>query len=239
MANFSNVPRHVAIIMDGNGRWAKIRKKPRTFGHAEGVKVLDKIISRAQDVGVEFLTLYAFSTENWNRSESEVSFLMNLFADKLREYISERNDKNKFKFNIIGSKDKLSDEILDLSGKLVEKTSSNDGITVNIAFNYGSQTEIIDSVKKIVTEYKNGQIRDIEEINEKKFEKYLYTKDQPPVDLLIRTGGEKRVSNFLLWQISYAELVFTNILWPDFSSDDFDEAICEFNCRIRKFGTVL
>lgn len=239
MTNFSSIPKHVAIIMDGNGRWAQIRNKPRTFGHAEGVKILDDIASHAEKIGIKFLTLYAFSTENWNRSGNEVSFLMNLFENKLREYISDNGRKNKFKFNIIGSKNGLTDEILNLSDELVNKSATNNGITINIAFNYGSRTEIIDSVRKIASEYKNGQIKNINDINEEKFNEYLYTKGQPSVDLLIRTGGEMRISNFLLWQLSYAELIFTKVLWPDFSNNDFDEAIHEFNRRTRKFGAII
>lgn len=236
--SLSSIPTHVAIIMDGNGRWAKNRGKPRTFGHLQGVKTLNNIVSHAQDIGIKFLTLYAFSTENWNRSHVEVSFLMDLFSKKLNEYIS-GNKNSKLKINIIGSKSRLSEKILRLSEKLTEKTKLNSGMTVNIAFNYGARSEIVSACKKIACEYKDRIIENLEDITEEKFGGFLYTRDQPDVDLLIRTGGEFRISNFLLWQISYSELFFTKTLWPDFSNDDFDKAISDFRLRVRRFGDVI
>ena len=216
--SLSSIPTHVAIIMDGNGRWAKNRGKPRTFGHLQGVETLNNIVSHAQNLGIKFLTLYAFSTENWNRSHSEVSFLMDLFSKKLNEYISD-DKNNKLKINIIGSRSRLSGKILRLSEDLTEKTKLNSGMTLNVAFNYGGRSEIIDASRKIAYKYKKGIIKNLDDITEEKFGKFLYTHDQPDVDLLIRTGGEFRVSNFLLWQISYSELFFTKTLWPDFSND--------------------
>lgn len=236
--SLSSIPTHVAIIMDGNGRWAKNRGKPRTFGHLQGVETLNNIVSHAQNLGIKFLTLYAFSTENWNRSHSEVSFLMDLFSKKLNEYISD-DKNNKLKINIIGSRSRLSGKILRLSEELTEKTKLNSGMTLNVAFNYGGRSEIVDASRQIAYKYKKGIIKNLDDITEEKFGKFLYTHDQPDVDLLIRTGGEFRVSNFLLWQISYSELFFTKTLWPDFSNDDFDKAISEFNLRVRKFGSIF
>ena len=227
------LPRHVAIIMDGNGRWAKSRGMVRSFGHVEGVKSIERIVSYSNKIGIKFLTLYAFSTENWNRSKSEVDFLMKIFKEKLTKLIS---DERNFKYRLIGKKERISKDIIDLSDALEEKTKLNDGINLNIAFNYGSKQEIIDASKKIAQDYKSGVLESLEFLNENNFNDYLYTYDQPDVDLLIRTGSEKRLSNFLLWQSSYAELVFVDTLWPDFSESDFDKCIEEFESRNRRFG---
>lgn len=227
------LPQHVAIIMDGNGRWAKSRGMIRSFGHVEGVKSVERIVNHSNKIGIKFLTLYAFSTENWNRSESEIDFLMKIFKEKLNQLIS---DKRNFRYRLIGRKENVSKDIIDLSDTLEEKTKFNDGINLNIAFNYGSKQEIIDATKKIAQDYKSGILEDLNTLNENKFNSYLYTYDQPDVDLLIRTGSEKRMSNFLLWQSSYAELIFLNTFWPDFSESDFDKCIEEFNSRNRRFG---
>ena len=229
----NDIPNHVAIIMDGNGRWAKSRGMIRSFGHAEGIKSIERIANYSNKIGIKFLTLYAFSTENWNRSESEIDFLMKIFKEKLNQLIS--NQRN-FKYRLIGKKENISKDIIDLSDTLEEKTKFNDGINLNIAFNYGSKQEIIDASKKIARDYKSGILENLNTLNENKFNSYLYTYDQPNVDLLIRTGSEKRLSNFLLWQSSYAELIFVNTLWPDFSESDFDKCIEEFNSRNRRFG---
>ena len=229
------IPEHVAIIMDGNGRWAEMRGKNRTFGHLEGVKTADKIISYAEKIGIRFLTLYAFSTENWNRSKIEVEFLIKIFKKKLEEAIS--NQKRNIKFQVIGEKEKISNNIINLINILEEKTRLNNGMTLNIAFNYGSKSEIVNSVKLIVNNIKNQKIN-LENITKENFNNYLYTKNQPDVDLLIRTGGEYRISNFLLWQIAYAELFFTKTLWPNFSEKDFENAILEFNKRERRYGRI-
>ena len=229
------IPEHVAIIMDGNGRWAEMRGKNRTFGHLEGVKTADKIISYAEKIGIRFLTLYAFSTENWNRSKIEVEFLMKIFKKKLEEAIS--NQKRNIKFQVIGEKEKISNNIINLINILEEKTRLNNSMTLNIAFNYGSKSEIVNSVKLIVNNIKNQKIN-LENITKENFNNYLYTKNQPDVDLLIRTGGEYRISNFLLWQIAYAELFFTKTLWPNFSEKDFENAILEFNKRERRYGRI-
>ena len=227
------LPRHVAIIMDGNGRWAKSRGMVRSFGHVEGVKSIERIVSYSNKIGIKFLTLYAFSTENWNRSKSEVDFLMRIFKEKLTKLIY---DERNFKYRLVGKKERISKDIIDLSDALEEKTKLNDGINLNIAFNYGSKQEIIDASKKIAQDYKSGVLESLESLNENNFNDYLYTHDQPDVDLLIRTGSEKRLSNFLLWQSSYAELVFVDTLWPDFSESDFDKCIEEFESRNRRFG---
>jgi len=227
------LPKHVAVIMDGNGRWAKSRGMIRSFGHAEGIKSVERIVSYSNKIGIKFLTLYAFSTENWNRSKSEVDFLMKIFKEKLTKLIS---DERNFKYRLIGKKERISKDIIDLSNALEEKTKFNDGINLNIAFNYGSKEEIIDASKKIARDYKSGVLESLDSLNENNFNDYLYTHDQPDVDLLIRTGSEKRLSNFLLWQSSYAELVFVDTLWPDFSESDFDKCIEEFESRNRRFG---
>lgn len=229
------LPKHVAIIMDGNGRWAKSRGMVRSFGHVEGVKSIERIVSYSNKIGIKFLTLYAFSTENWNRSKSEIDFLMRIFKEKLTKLIS---DERNFKYRLIGKKERISKDIIDLSDALEEKTKLNDGINLNIAFNYGSKQEIINASKKIAQDYESGVLENLNSLNENNFNDYLYTYDQPDVDLLIRTGSEKRLSNFLLWQSSYAELVFVDTLWPDFSESDFDKCIEEFESRNRRFGRV-
>lgn len=229
------IPKHVAIIMDGNGRWAKIQGKNRTFGHLEGIKTADKIISYAEKIGIKFLTLYAFSTENWNRSKTEVKFLMKIFKKKLEEAIL--NQKRNIKFQVIGEKEKISKNILNLIYTLEQKTRLNTGMILNIAFNYGSKSEIINSVKLIINNIKNKKVN-LDNITKESFNNYLYTKNQPDVDLLIRTGGEYRISNFMLWQIAYAELFFTKIFWPDFSEQDLNNAILEFNKRERRYGKI-
>jgi undecaprenyl diphosphate synthase len=219
--------------MDGNGRWAKLRGKNRTFGHLEGVKTADKIISYASNVGIKFLTLYVFSTENWKRSKIEVEFLMNIFKKKLEEAIDRQ--KRNIKFRVIGEKEGVSNSILNLIHTLEEKTKLNTGMILNIAFNYGAQSEILNSFKLVINDLKNKKI-DLESINKENFDNYLYTQNQPDVDLLIRTGGEFRLSNFLLWQVAYAELFFTKTFWPDFSEKDLESAILEFNKRERRYG---
>ena len=227
------IPKHVAIVMDGNGRWAKNLGKPRTFGHVEGIKALERIVKYSQKIKIKHLTLYAFSTENWNRPKLEVDFLMTMFKSKLKSLIYDSDLR--FRYKLLGSRENISKNILELSDMLEEKTKSNEDLYLNIAFNYGSRKEIIDASKKIAEEYKFGKIDDI---NEDTFNDYLYTSGQPDVDLLIRTGKEKRLSNFLLWQSSYAELIFTDVFWPDFSESELDKCIKEFNERERKFGRI-
>ena len=229
------IPNHVAIIMDGNGRWASQKGKPRIYGHKKGVESFDKIVRYGKKIGIKFMTFYAFSTENWQRPAKEVSFLMELFRNNLKKSILDEN--NGIKINIIGEKYNLPDEIVKLSEFLQEKTKFNDEMVLNLAISYGSRQEILNATRKISDKCVKKEIN-IENIDENVFNKYLYTSDQPDVDLLIRTGGEQRISNFLLWQISYAELFFTKTYWPDFSESNLDEAIEEFNNRSRRFGKL-
>ena len=229
------IPNHVAIIMDGNGRWASQKGRPRIFGHSKGVESFDKIVRYGKKIGIKFMTFYAFSNENWQRPAKEVSFLMELFRNKLKKSILDEN--NGIKINIIGEKQNLPNEILRLSESLQEKTKFNDEMVLNLAISYGSRQEILNATRRIAGQCVKKEIN-IENIDEDVFNKYLYTSGQPDVDLLIRTGGEQRISNFLLWQISYAELFFTKTYWPDFSESNLDEAIEEFNNRSRRFGKL-
>lgn len=227
MANI--VPKHIAIIMDGNGRWAEKRGLARNFGHMEGAKALRRTVEYLGEIGVEYLTVYAFSTENWNRPENEVNALMNLFL----KYIKNEEKslmKNGIKFYVSGSMEKVSDELLKGIKNIEEKTKNNKNMILNIAFNYGGRKEIIDAVNKIIESREKN-------ITEEKFKKYLYN-DFPDPDLVIRSGGENRISNFLLWQIAYSEIYVTDVLWPDFTSKDLDKAIEEYSNRNRRFGGI-
>lgn len=223
------IPQHVAIIMDGNGRWAKKRFLPRTAGHNEGAKNLKKIIEHAKNIGIKYLTVYAFSTENWKRSEDEVKALMFLFKSYLKKEEKEFNEKN-VKVMISGRRDHMSKDIIEVMDHIIEKTSQNNGITLNIAFNYGGRAEIIDAINKILESDKKN-------IDENEFRKYLYV-DIPDPELVIRTSGEMRISNFLLWQIAYSEIYVTEKLWPEFSKEDLEQAISFFSNRERRFGGV-
>lgn len=223
------VPNHIAIIMDGNGRWAKKRGFPRTFGHREGAVALRKIIIHAARIGVKYLTVYAFSTENWKRSQEEVSALMFLFKNYIKN--EEKNImENNIRFMVSGRKDNVNSSLLEAIDKLQEKSRDNTGLTFNIAFNYGGRSEIIDAVNKIL---KSGKAN----ITEEEFSSYLYN-DIPDPELLIRTSGELRISNFLLWQIAYSEIYITDTLWPDFNEQELEKAIEVFNRRDRRFGGV-
>ena len=223
------VPNHIAIIMDGNGRWAKKRGLPRTFGHKEGAAALRKIITHAAKLGIKYLTVYAFSTENWKRSQEEVSALMFLFKSYIKN--EEKNImENNIKFMVSGRRENVSESLLEAIDKLQEKSKNNSGLTFNIAFNYGGRAEIIDAVNKIL---KSGKTS----IDEVEFSKYLYN-DIPDPELLIRTSGELRISNFLLWQIAYSEIYITDTLWPDFDEKELDKAIESYEKRDRRFGGV-
>lgn len=223
------VPKHIAIIMDGNGRWAKKRGLPRTFGHKEGAAALRKIITHAAEIGVKYLTVYAFSTENWKRSQEEVNALMFLFKSYIKN--EEKNImENNIRFMVSGRKENVSESLLEAIDKLQDKSKNNTGLTFNIAFNYGGRAEIIDAVNKIL---KSGK----ESIDEEEFSKYLYN-DIPDPELLIRTSGELRISNFLLWQIAYSEIYITDTLWPDFDERELDIAIESYMKRDRRFGGV-
>ncbi len=229
-----NLPKHIAIIMDGNRRWAKQKGMPSSFGHKEGAKTLEKIVRYANKIGVKHITVYAFSTENWRRTEEEVSTLMGLFQSYLDDY-SKRADSENIKVNIIGNKTGLSEKMKDSIKKCMERTKDNTGIIFNIALNYGGRDELLHAIKSIANQVKENQI-EIEQITEKTISDNLYTKDQPDPDLLIRTSGEIRLSNFLPWQLVYSEFLFIEKYWPDFNEQDLDEAIKVYQHRNRKFG---
>ena len=229
-----SMPRHIAIIMDGNRRWAKAKGKPASFGHKEGAKTLEKIVRYANKIGLEYITVYAFSTENWKRAEEEVKALMMLLQNYLDEY-SKRADTENIRVKILGDITALSEGMQKSILKCMERTKDNTGVTFNIALNYGGRDEIVKAVKKIATDIKENKI-DIKDITEEMVSNNLYTKGEPDPDLLIRTSGELRLSNFLPWQLVYSEFLFIDKNWPDFEESDLDEAIIEYQKRTRKFG---
>lgn len=231
-----NMPQHIAIIMDGNGRWARRRGLPRSAGHRFGAQKLKEIVLFANQIGLKYLTVYAFSTENWKRPKDEVDNLMNL----LREFFDtdvENLINNNIRIRVIGDISRLDMDIQERIFSAEKRTEKKDGLCVVIALNYGGRNEIISAVKNLALDIKNGKI-DVDEIDEETFKNYLYTKDIPDPDLLIRPSGEMRVSNFLLWQISYTELWFSNILWPDFKKEHLLKAIEDYQKRERRFGGV-
>ncbi len=229
-----NVPKHVAIIMDGNGRWAKLKGKPRVFGHRNGVKAVREVIDAAGNAGVKALTLYTFSTENWNRPKAEVKTLMALLVTSLKKEAKELV-KNNIKLQFIGNQENLPKSVLKGLNKVIKLTKNNDALILTLALSYGSREEIVNAFKKISKKIVNNQLS-IKEIDENIINNHLYTFTLPDVDLMIRTSGEKRISNFLLWQIAYAELYFTDVLWPDFTKNDFYNALLEYQNRERRFG---
>lgn len=231
------IPSHVAIIMDGNGRWAQQRKQLRAFGHRAGLKAVREIVSYAASIGIKVLTLYAFSSENWKRSSSEVSALISLFIYALNRETKNLH-KNNIRLNIIGDVTRFNDQLQSMIFKAETLTKDNSGLILNIAANYGGRWDIMQSVHKITQKVKNGELR-LDEITEERIGAEMSMGDFPDVDLVIRTGGEYRISNFLLWQIAYAEFYFTDIFWPDFNQTQFDNAINEFNQRERRFGAVF
>lgn len=230
------MPAHVAIIMDGNGRWAKNKGLPRTRGHLEGVKRVEEVIKEAARLGIRVLTLYTFSTENWDRPRTEISLLMNTLTSALKKKLDTLK-KNNIRFQTIGRRDPIPKRVLKSIEQVTEETRDNTGLIVNLAFNYGSRAEIIDAVKNIAGQAKEG-ILDIDEINEEIISGALYTRGLPDPDLLIRTSGEQRISNFLLWQCSYTEFYFTQELWPNFTKDKLKEAVEEYQKRERRYGAV-
>ena len=232
--NKENMPKHIAIIMDGNRRWARAQGKPASFGHKAGAKTLENIVRYANKIGLEHITVYAFSTENWKRAEDEVNALMMLLQNYLDEY-SKRADSENIRIKILGDITVLSQGMQKSIINCMERTKNNTGVTFNIALNYGGRDEIIKAVKNIAQEVKQGKI-EIENINEELLSNNLYTKGQPDPDLLIRTSGEIRLSNFLPWQLVYSEFLFIDKNWPDFTEEDLDEAIIEYQKRTRKFG---
>ena len=232
--NKENMPSHIAIIMDGNRRWAKARGKNASFGHKEGAKTLEKIVRYANKIGLEYITVYAFSTENWKRAEDEVKALMMLLQNYLDDY-SKRADTENIRVKILGDITALSEGMQKSIIKCMERTKDNTGVTFNIALNYGGRDEIVKAVKNIAKEVKEGKV-DINDIDEKLISNNLYTKGMPDPDLLIRTSGEIRLSNFLPWQVVYSEFLFIDKNWPDFTEEDLDNAIIEYQKRTRKFG---
>ncbi|SHK33092.1 undecaprenyl diphosphate synthase [Clostridium cavendishii DSM 21758] len=234
--DFNNVPKHIAIIMDGNGRWAKERNLPRTMGHKAGVETIRRIIKECDKLGVKYLTLYAFSTENWKRPKDEVSALMKLLVEYLKKEFDELNRSNVV-INNIGDISKLPLECQKELKAAYEKTKHNTGITMNLALNYGGRDEILNAVNGIIKDVKDSKL-DINKIDESVFSNYLFTKGMPDPDLIIRPSGEQRISNFLLWQCAYSEFWYSNINWPDFSEQDLHKAIYDFQNRDRRFGGI-
>ena len=230
------LPKHIGIIMDGNGRWAKERNLPRTMGHRAGVETLKVIVRKASDIGIKYLTLYAFSTENWKRPAEEINALMSLLVEYLGSELNELH-KNNVIVNSIGDISKLPLPCQKILYESKKKTKNNTGLTLNLALNYGSRDEIIKAVKEISSEVKSGNIS-IDDIDEKTIENHLYTKGMPDPDLIIRPSGELRISNFLLWQMAYSELYFSNIYWPDFKPEDLYKAIYDYQNRDRRFGNA-
>ena len=228
------LPKHIAIIMDGNGRWAKMRNQKRIIGHKAGVDALRKVVEIAGDINLEYLTVYAFSTENWGRSKTEVNYLLKLIMDSLNKEIEELR-KNNVNIRFIGSEKELSAGYNKKVLETCKKSWDNDGLKFNIAMNYGSRREIFEAFLKMHSELENGKLS-INEINEDTISNYFYTADMPDPELVIRTSGEQRLSNFLIWQSAYAEFWFTKTLWPDFSKEEFLQAIVDFQTRERRFG---
>lgn len=232
--DINNLPTHLAIIMDGNGRWAKQQGKLRTFGHENGTKTVKKIVEACAKLGINFLTLYTFSTENWNRPKIEVDILMKLLIGSLKRELKTLQNNN-IKLNTIGNIDSLPKGVRKELLEVMEQTKDNKAMTLTLALSYGSRDEIINAVKKITEKVKNNIIS-IDTIDESIINQHLYTQNVPDVDLLIRTSGEHRISNFLLWQIAYAEFYFTDVLWPDFKEAHLHEAILSYQKRERRFG---
>lgn len=230
----NNLPKHIAIIMDGNRRWAKEKKLPIKLGHKEGAKTVEKIVKYANEIGIKYITVYAFSTENWKRSEEEVSNLMTLLKSYVEKFSKVANTEN-IKLNIIGDITALEEDLQKSINESMNRTKNNTGIVFNIAFNYGGRAEIINAIKNIANDVKNNNI-DINDINEDLIGNYLYTKNMPDPDLLIRTSGEIRTSGFLTWQTVYTEFVFIEKNWPDFTEQDLDKCIEIYCNRNRKFG---
>ncbi len=230
----SELPQHVAIIMDGNGRWAMERGLARVQGHQSGVESIRSIVRAAGELGIKYLTLYAFSTENWGRPQDEVGFLMNLLSNYLDKELAEIT-KNNIQFRMIGRLDDLPAEIQSKIRRNLKATEANTGMVLTLALSYSSRIEIVDAVKKIAEKVKSGELA-AQDITPDVFSRYLYTAELPDPDLLIRTSGEMRISNFLLWQLSYTEIYVTEKLWPDFRKDDLLKAIQEYQTRERRFG---
>ncbi len=239
MAEEYRIPQHVAIIMDGNGRWAKKRMMPRTYGHSQGSKTVEKICEEAHKLGIKYLTVYAFSTENWSRPESEVSTLMNLLRDYMKDCIK-TSSKNNMRVRVIGDVTRLDADLQESIAKLEEASKDNTGLNFQVALNYGGRDELLRAAKKLAADYKEGRLSEeaFAHLTEAQFEDYLDTKGIPAPDLLIRTSGEVRLSNYMLWQLAYTEFYFTDVLWPDFDKKELEKAIDYFNKRDRRFGGI-
>ena len=231
-----NIPKHIAIILDGNGRWAKKKGMPRNYGHVQGSKNVEKICEAAHDLGVKYLTVYAFSTENWKRPQDEVAALMNLLRNYMKSCLKTA-EKNRMRVRVLGDKSALDEDIRNKIAVLEEATKDYDGLNFQIALNYGSRDEMIRAMKAMIGDVQEGKLT-AEAVSEEIFASYLDTKDIPDPDLMIRTSGEQRLSNYLLWQLAYSEFYFTDVLWPDFSREDLIDAIEYFNGRDRRFGGV-
>jgi len=234
--NFMKIPAHIAIILDGNGRWAKAKGMPRNYGHAQGSKNVERICEEAYRIGVKYLTVYAFSTENWNRPKDEVDALMKLLRNYMKTCLKTAA-KNDMKVRVIGDKTGLDEDIRNRIAELEEATKDNGGLNFQIALNYGSRDEIVRAVRKVSEDVKEGKVKP-EDIDEKMFETYLDTHGIPDPDLMIRTSGELRLSNYLLWQLAYTEFYFTDIPWPDFTKEELSKAIEQYNRRDRRYGGV-
>ena len=234
VATLRSPPRHVAIIMDGNGRWAKARGLPRALGHKEGVEALRRTVEACRDLGVAHLTVFSFSTENWNRPQTEIDALFDLLRIFVRRDLA-RLHKDGVRIRIVGSRDGLSDEIIGLIDEAIEKTRDNTRLTLNIAFNYGGRGEIVAAMQAIAREIEAGRLK-ASDVNEALIARMLWTADSPDPDLVIRTSGEYRLSNFLLWSGAYAELMFMDLWWPDFTRESLEKAIDAFRRRDRRFG---
>ena len=230
------IPNHVAIIMDGNGRWAQQRKQLRAVGHRAGLKAVRKIVTYAATLGIKVLTLYAFSSENWKRPANEVSALISLFIYALNREMKSLH-KNNVRLNIIGNISQFNDDLQNMIINAEQLTKDNSGLVLNVAANYGGRWDILQSTKKMAKQVFDGKIT-LDDITEERFNSEMSMHEFPEVDLVIRTGGEYRISNFLLWQIAYSELYFTDVLWPDFNQTLFDKAIDVFNTRERRFGGI-
>lgn len=231
-----NVPQHIAIILDGNGRWAKSKGMPRNYGHAQGSKNVEKICETAYKMGVKYLTVYAFSTENWNRPQSEVDTLMNLLRNYMKTCLKTA-EKNRMRVRVLGDITRLDPDIQKRILELEEASKNNDGLNFQIAINYGSRDEMVRAMKKMMKDCEEGKLA-VDDISEEKFETYLDTHGIPDPDLLIRTSGELRLSNYLLWQLAYTEFYFTDVLWPDFSKEELEKAIMKYNSRDRRYGKI-
>lgn len=230
------IPQHVAIILDGNGRWAKQHGMPRNYGHTQGAKNVEIICREAWNLGIKYLTVYAFSTENWSRPKEEVGALMKLLRNYMRNCIKTA-EKNHMRVRVIGDTSKLDADIQESIHRLEESSKNQDGLNFQIAINYGSRDEMLRGMKKMLTDYREGQFQ-LAELDERKFESYLDTCEIPAPDLLIRTSGELRLSNYLLWQLAYSELYFTDVPWPDFTKEELVKAIEDYNKRDRRYGGI-